>query len=155
MNNIGIPLPPLQFEIFAELSWRAIPSIAITFDHELMKYPLDPAASSFNFDRELSAVFLGAFVDTLKPTPAAHVVNEDFTEICISRLDVIHQFDQTGQVLYSKPALTFIKIGANDRNVLLLRKSSDRRSLVLYRISLIVGRHPHILRGSERTFALR
>jgi hypothetical protein len=62
--------------------------------------------------------------------------------------DVVKQLDQTRPVLELKPALTFVAIGPDDREVVRLRVCPNHGGLILDGVSLVVGRHANVLRGA-------
>ena len=78
--------------------------------------------------------------------PTANVVNQDMIEVGMTGPDIVKQLDQTRPILELKPALTFVAVGPDDREVMRLRVCRDHGGLVLDRISLVVGRHPNVLR---------
>ena len=98
---------------------------------------------------------MSTFVDILKASPAADIVDQDVTEIRATGANIIDQFDEAYPTLEPETATPLINVGANNREILLLRKCCDSGGLVLYRISLIVGGHPNILSGPKCSAALR
>jgi hypothetical protein len=90
-----------------------------------------------------------ALVGVLKASPSAHVVNQDVTVIGSPRLHVLEQLNQSGSVLQTKPALSGVTVRLDDRYLVQLRVGRDHGRLVLEGIALVVGGHPHVLRGAE------
>jgi hypothetical protein len=74
-----------------------------------------------------------------------NVVDQDVIEVGMIGSDVVEQPDQIKPVLEFKPALTFIAIGPDDREVMRLRVCRDHGSLISDRVSLAIGRHANIL----------
>src|SRR4051794_10086917 len=56
-------------------------------------------------------LIVGAFIDVLKASPAAHVINEDAIEVCLSELDVINQLLKALASRDSQTAAPFIRVG--------------------------------------------
>jgi hypothetical protein len=86
-----------------------------------------------------------AFVGVLKATPSAHVVDQDVVKIGMTRPHVVKQLDQAGPVLDFKPALTFVAVRPDNRELMQVRVRRDHGSLILDGVSLVIGRHADIL----------
>jgi hypothetical protein len=72
-----------------------------------------------------------------------------------ARADVIDQFGKALPSLDAKAAASVVPVRANDREIVMLSKCRNCGGLVLYRVALIVGRHPNILRSAQRRDLLR
>ena len=92
---------------------------------------------------------VGAFVCVLKPPPATHVVDENDAEVGTPRPDIVDQLLQCVPAVDSQAALPVIGVGTDDRDAALLGVPLDDIGLILRRVALVLGGHPHVLRGSD------
>lgn len=88
-------------------------------------------------------------VGILETTPAADVVNENDREIGLSALHVIEQPLEGVAAIETQSALPLVGVGADDFHVAPCRILADGVPLVFRRILLMLGRHPHVLRGPD------
>ena len=98
---------------------------------------------------------VGALVGVLEPPPAADVVDQHHLEVGAPALDVGDQPLQLVAALQPQPALALVGIGANDQQAVPLGVLADLFRLVLGRVLLMVGRHPHVLGGADRRLVVR
>lgn len=88
-----------------------------------------------------------AIVRSLKPAPAAHVVDEDSSKIRAPALDIGNQSLERVPSLDPQPAPAFVGIGSDDLQTMPIGIKPDRFGLVLRGILLMLGGHAHILRA--------
>jgi hypothetical protein len=97
---------------------------------------------------------VGALVGILKPAPAADVVDQDDLEVGLAGLDVLDQLLQRLPAIDAQAALAFVGVGADDLDVAPGGVLADLVALVLRRVLLVLGRHPHVLKcRTSRLFA--
>ena len=89
-----------------------------------------------------------ALVGVLKPSPPAHVINKDGSEISLAPPDVVQQLPEPVPVVQMQAALGVIGIGAHNLQIVLGGVAADDRDLVLGRVLLVFRRHADI--GSSR-----
>ena len=94
-------------------------------------------------------LIIGAFVGILKAAPAAHIVNKHSLEVGLPRANILDQLLQCQAAFELQPALTGILIGLDDLEAAARGILRNDLCLVLGRVFLMLGRHPHILRGSN------
>src|SRR5205085_10009300 len=87
---------------------------------------------------------VGAFIDVLKPAPAADVVNQNATEIARTALHIRDERLQSTTPANAEAAEPLVGIGADNRQVPASSIGRDHLSLVSRRILLMIRRHPHI-----------
>jgi hypothetical protein len=67
-----------------------------------------------------------------------YVVDQDMVEIGMARPNIIEQLDQATPVPDLKPALTFIAVGTDDRQIVQLRIGRYRSGLIFDRVPLVI-----------------
>ena len=110
------------------------------------------AVGDLNSGAAADVLVIGALVSVLKPTPAAHVIDQDDLEVRVARFDVLDQLLQRLATINAQPALAFVGVGPDDLDVAPGGVLTDLVGLVLRRVLLMLGRHPHVLRSSECRF---
>ncbi len=98
---------------------------------------------------------VGALVGVLEPAPAADVVDQDDLEVGVACLDVVDQLLQRAPPIDAQAALAVVGIGADDLDAAPGRVLADHVGLVLRRILLVLGRHPHVFGGPKCRWLIR
>jgi hypothetical protein len=91
------------------------------------------------------------FIGILEPTPAAHIINEDQGKPSIPFLDITEQLLQCVSAIEAQSAFALVGVSADDLDAAPRGILADGVLLVLRRILLMLGRHPHVLSSPYRT----
>ena len=100
-----------------------------------------------------NVLVVGALVGILKPTPAAHVVDEDHREVGIAALDIVDELLERVSAIEAEPTAPLIGIGAHDLNATAFGILPDGVGLILDRVLLVLGGHAHVLGGAYTLIA--
>jgi hypothetical protein len=79
----------------------------------------------------------------------------EMAKLTLTRLNIVDQFSQASSVLDLQAALAVVAVGADNREVMKLRAGCDCHRLILYRVLLVISRHPDVLCGPMRSLRLR
>ncbi len=92
---------------------------------------------------------VGTFVDVLKASPAADVVDEDAIELSAPALDILQKPLQPVPPCEAQSAPAHVRVGGHQLDAPACRVGGDRSGLVLDRISLVIGGHSKILSSAS------
>ena len=95
---------------------------------------------------------VGPFISILKPAPAADVIDQNSLEIRLAGSDFGHQVLQRLATVQPQPRPTGVFENAQDLQAPGGGVIPDDVELVLCRVLLVIGRHPHIGDGRNIRF---